>query len=63
MEIDKQYVRTKKQNLKNEIGRYIDEIVDTAENMDSLDYFTIEISNHQGNLNVDCVLKNRKKVY
>lgn len=63
VEIDKQYVRTKKQNLKNEIGRYIDEIVDAAENMNSLDYFNIEISNHEGKLSIEYKLKNRKKVY
>jgi len=63
VEIEKQYVRTKKQNLKNEIGRYIDEIVDAAENMNSLDYFNIEISNHEGKLSIEYKLKNRKKVY
>lgn len=63
MDIDKQYARSKKQSLKNEIERYIDEIVDAAENMNSLDYFNIEISNHEGKLNVEYKLKNRKKVY
>ena len=63
MEISKQYAKSKKQSLKNEIKRYIDEIVDAAENMNSLDYFNIEISNHEGKLNVEFKLKNRKKVY
>ncbi|MCF6466369.1 hypothetical protein [Clostridium sp. Cult2] len=63
MEIDKYYKKTKKSSLKNEIERYIDEIVDTAEKMNSLDYFNIEISNHEGKLNVEYKLKNRKKVY
>lgn len=63
MEIDKQYAKSKKQRLKNEIERYIDEIVDAAENINSLDYFNIEISNHEGKLNVEYKLKNRKKVY
>lgn len=63
MDIDKQYAKSKKQSLKNEIDRYIDEIVDTAEKMNSLDYFNIEISNHEGKLNVEYILKNRKKVY
>lgn len=53
----------KKQSLKSEIERYIDEIVDTAEKANSLDYFNIEISNHEGKLNVEYKLKNRKKVY
>lgn len=63
METTKKYAETKKQSLKNEIERYIDEIVDAAEKMNSLDYFNIEISNHEGKLNVEYVLKNRKKVY
>lgn len=63
MEINQQYSRTKKQNLKNEIICYIDEIVDTAEKMNSLDFFTIEIKNHEGQLNAEYTLKNRKKVY
>lgn len=53
----------KKQSLKNEIGRYIDEIVDIAERVNSLDYLTIEISNHEGRLSVCYTLKDRKKVY
>ncbi len=63
MEINKNYSKVKKQNLKNEIGRYIDEIMDTAEIMNSLDFFNIEIKNHDGQLNVEYKLKNRKKVY
>lgn len=53
----------KKENLKSEICCYIDEILDTAERANSLDYFNIEISNHEGRLNVEYKLKNRKKVY
>lgn len=53
MEINQQYSRTKKQSLKNEIICYIDEIVDTAEKVGSLDFFNIEISNHEGKLNVE----------
>jgi len=60
---EKLNAKTKKQSLKNEIRQYIDEIVDTAEKMNSLDYFNIEISNHEGKLNVEYKLKNRKKVY
>lgn len=63
VETNKQYAKTKKQNLKNEMICYIDEIIDTAEKMNSLDFFNIEISNHEGKLNVEYKLKNRKKVY
>lgn len=57
------YNKSKKQNLKNEMMNYIDDILNTAEKVDSLDYFNIEISNHEGKLNVEYKLKNRKKVY
>lgn len=57
------YNKSKKQNLKNEMMNYIDDILNTAEKMNSLDYFNIEISNHEGKLNVEYKLKNRKKVY
>ena len=53
----------KKQCLKNEIIKNIETIIDTAEKRDSLDFFNIEISNHQGKLNIEYKLKNRKKVY
>lgn len=53
----------KKEKLKDEIERYLSEIMDTAEGANSLDYFNIEISNHEGKLNVEYKLKNRKRVY
>lgn len=57
------YNQSKKQCLKNEIIKNIETIIDTAEKRDSLDFFNIEISNHQGKLNIEYRLKNRKKVY
>lgn len=55
--------QSKKQSLKNEIRKNINEIIETAEKRNSLDFFTIEISNHEGKLNIECKFKNRKKVY
>lgn len=63
MEISKQYSKTKKVNIKREIERQIDELLNVIEKAGNLDYFTIEIKSHEGNLNVECNLKNRKKVY
>lgn len=63
MEINRQYNKSKKQSLKNEMGNHIDDILDAAENMGSLDFFTIEIKVHEGQLDANCTLKNRKKVY
>ncbi len=57
------YNQSKKQCLRNEIIKNIEIIIDTAEKRDSLDFFNIEISNHQGKLNIEYKLKNRKKVY
>ena len=63
MEINKQYSKSKRQNLKNEMTNHIDDILDAAENMGSLDFFTIELKVHNGELSANCTLKNRKKVY
>lgn len=63
MMINKQYAETKKQNLKRELEKSINELIDVLDKADSLDYFTIEIKKHDDRLDVDCILKNRKKVY
>lgn len=63
MMINKQYAETKKQNLKKELEKSINELIDVLDKADSLDYFTIEIKKHDDRLDVDCILKNRKKVY
>lgn len=55
--------KDKKDMIRYQVNCYIDEILDVAESMSSLDYFNIEISNHRGKLNVEYKLKNRKKVY
>ena len=57
------YNQSKKQCLKNEINKNIEKIIDTADKRGSLDFFNIEISNHQGKLNIEYKLKIRKKVY
>lgn len=63
MEINEQYAKTKKQNLKNQMVNFIDAVLIAAENENKLDYIDIEISNHQGNLQMDYKLRDRKKVY
>lgn len=42
---------------------YIEDTLDAAENMGSLDFFTIELKVHNGRLDTNCTLKNRKNVY
>lgn len=63
MEINNVYAKTKKECLKRELEKSINELIDVLEKADSLDYFTIEIKKHEDKLDVDCILKNRKKVY
>ena len=53
----------KKDKLKLKINEFISTVIDKAEYDDKLDYFNIEISNHQGNLQMDYSLRDRKKVY
>mgnify|MGYP000953615438 CR=1 FL=1 len=53
----------KKQNLKRQIIGFIDKVLEIAEKEDKLDYIDIEIKNHQGNLQMEYVLKNRMKIY
>lgn len=53
----------KKEQLKARINEFIDVAVDIAEKAGSLDHMQIEISNHQGNLQMDYRLRDRKKVY
>lgn len=63
MEISQNYSKVKKQSLKNEMVDHIDDILNAAESMGSLDFFTIELKVHEGRLDANCTLKNRKKVY
>lgn len=63
MEISKYQNLTKKQALKKELEKSINELIEVLDKANSLDYFTIEIKSHEGSLNVDCTLKSRKRVY
>ncbi len=63
MEINKNYSKSKRINLKNQMIDFIDAVLIAAEKENKLDYIDIEISNHQGNLQMDYRLRDRKKVY
>ncbi|MBC8590631.1 hypothetical protein [Wansuia hejianensis] len=52
-----------KDKLKNKINEFINVVVDKAAEDNKLDHFNIEISNHNGNLQMDYRLRDRKKVY
>ena len=53
----------KKENLKRQITNFVDTVLQVAEKNGKLDYFVIEISNHQGQLQKDFTLRDRGKVY
>lgn len=63
METNKNYSKSKRINLKNQMISFIDAVLIAAEKENKLDYIDIEISNHQGNLQMDYRLRDRKKVY
>ena len=63
MEINKRVAQTKKSCLRNQMISFIDAVLDVAEKEGKLDYIQIEISNHQGNIQMDYKLRDRKKAY
>lgn len=52
-----------KKKIKEQIQSFINCVIDKADEDKKLDYFNIEISNHNGNLQMDYSLRDRKKVY
>lgn len=52
-----------KEKLKIKINEFINTVIDKANEDKKIDHFQIEISNHQGNLQLDYSLRDRKKVY
>lgn len=55
--------RSKKEMLKYQMVSFINCVLDSADNENKLDYINIEINNHNGNLQMDYTLRNRKKAY
>lgn len=55
--------QNKKDALKNQMISFINCVLDSADNENKLDYINIEINNHNGNLQMDYTLRNRKKAY
>lgn len=52
-----------KEKIKEQIYSFIECVVDKADLDGKLDFINIEISNHQGNLQMDYSVRDRKKVY
>ncbi|MBS4534784.1 hypothetical protein GOQ29_04045 [Clostridium sp. D2Q-14] len=53
----------KREMLEYQINSYIEYILRNLDNSNNLDYFNIKISNHNGNIQAECTLKDRKKAY
>ena len=53
----------KKKMLQYQINCFVGNVLNLAEKEGKLDHLEIEISNHQGNLQMDYRLRDRKKVY
>ncbi|WP_165000285.1 hypothetical protein [Anaerophilus nitritogenes] len=49
--------------LEDQIKEFIKSVLDIAETQEKLEHINMEISNHQGNLQMDFTVRNRKKVY
>ncbi|WP_066499955.1 hypothetical protein [Abyssisolibacter fermentans] len=53
----------KKGALENKINNFIDNVLNIAQTQGKLDYIDIEISNHNGTLQMNYKLRDRKKAY
>lgn len=53
----------KREMLQYQIDCFVDNVLILAAREGKLDHIEIEISNHQGNLQMDYRLRDRKKVY
>lgn len=53
----------KREMLQYQINSFIENVLRLANNEGKLDHINIDISNHNGNLQMDYTLKDRKKAY
>lgn len=54
---------SKRKMLEYQMTSFIKCVLENADMNDKLDHVNIEISNHNGNLQMDYTLRNRKKAY
>lgn len=50
-------------SIKSRINDYIDEVLKNADESESLDYFKIDITNHNGTLQLEHQYRKREKAY
>lgn len=53
----------KKEKLKSRVFEFIDAAIELAYKEEKLDFLNIEISNHQGTLQMDYTLRDRDRAY
>ena len=56
-------LETKKDSIKEFIQIYLNNFIEEADNSGNLDFFKIEINNHNGTLQIDHKFRSREKVY
>ncbi len=55
--------KEKRLMIEQQLHNFISCVLDLAEKEGKLDYINIEINNHNGNLQTDYTLRDRKKAY
>jgi hypothetical protein len=54
---------SKKELIKKEISNYLDDVLMDAEKKNKLDFFRLEIVNHNGVMQYDFQQRDREKIY
>lgn len=54
---------TKHTLIKQKISAYLDDVLNRAELEGKIDYFKLEVNNHNGNLQMDILFREREKAY
>lgn len=49
--------------IKQKISTYLDEVLQKAENDGKIDFFKLEVNNHNGTLQMDILFREREKAY
>lgn len=53
----------KKKNIQNKIMEYVESVIQSADENETLDYFKIDITNHNGTLQLEHQYRKREKAY
>lgn len=57
------YNSIKKENMQKKITQYVEKVLINADANDSLDYFKIDVTNHNGTLQLEHQYRKREKAY